>query len=283
MKKNFLTLNKKLKIYKSFKKSKFRSLKHDNYFFIYEEIFKLYLKKKITLVEIGVANGGSLFMWKDYFKKNSKIIGIDFNPTAKKWTRYGFNIFIGNQKEDSMWKTFLKKTKKIDILIDDGGHTNEQQINTFNSVVKKINEGGVILFEDTHCSYLKNFGNPSNFSFINFAFSVVNKINQNNNKKLFNYNYQKYVYKVTFYNGIVAFHIDKNKCIRSSAIDNGGKILNANDYAFNDTPFNHLEKIKPYFRKILNKFFYSFLKNNLVYIKFIYFKIKSKKFIKYFS
>ena len=283
MSKKFNILNKKLKIYKSFKKSRFRSLKHYNYFFIYEEIFKPYLKKKIKLVEIGVANGGSLFMWKDYFKKNSKIIGIDFNPTAKKWKKYGFDIFIGNQKEDSMWKFFFKKVKKIDILIDDGGHTNEQQINTFNCVVRNINEDGVMLFEDTHCSYLKNFGNPSNFSFINFAFSVVNKINQNNNEKLFNYNYQKYVYKVSFYNGIVAFYINKNKCSNSSAIDNGGKILNANDYAFNDTPFKHLEKIKPYFQKILNKSFYFFLKNNLIYLKFIYFKIKSKSFIKYFS
>jgi hypothetical protein len=88
---------------------------------------------------------------------------------------------------------------------------------------------------------------------------------------------------VTFYNGIVAFHVDKNKCLKSSAIDNGGKILNANDYAFNDTPFKHLEKIKPYFKKILNKSFYSFLKNNLVYVKFFYFKISPKKYIKYFS
>ena len=112
MKKNFFSLNKKLKIYKSFKKSKFRSLKHDNYFFIYEEIFKLYSKKKITVVEIGVANGGSLFMWRDYFKKYSKIIGIDFNPTARKWEKYGFKIFIGNQSDPNFWKFFLQKLEK---------------------------------------------------------------------------------------------------------------------------------------------------------------------------
>ena len=30
-----------------------------------------------------------------------------------------------------------------------------------------INDDGILIFEDTHTSYLKEFGNPSKYSFIN--------------------------------------------------------------------------------------------------------------------
>ena len=74
----------KLSIYKLFNKSKKYSIKWSSYFQVYEKIFSRYKNKKIKFVEIGVANGGSLYMWKKYFGKKAKIIGIDLNPRAKK-------------------------------------------------------------------------------------------------------------------------------------------------------------------------------------------------------
>ena len=71
MKKN---LNQHL-TYRLFNKSKKFSLKWSSYFQVYENIFSEYRNKKITFVEIGVANGGSLFIWKKFFGKNAKIIG----------------------------------------------------------------------------------------------------------------------------------------------------------------------------------------------------------------
>ena len=35
-----------------------------------------YREKKITFVEIGVLSGGSLFMWRNYFGKNARIISV---------------------------------------------------------------------------------------------------------------------------------------------------------------------------------------------------------------
>ena len=82
-----LDLNSKLKIFQIYKNLKYPSVKIDSYFQVYEEIFKNYIGKKITFVEVGVLAGGSLFMWKDYFGKNARIIGIDLNPEAKKWEK----------------------------------------------------------------------------------------------------------------------------------------------------------------------------------------------------
>lgn len=67
----------------SFNKSPYFILKHDTYFDDYDLIFKDYRNKKITFVEIGILGGGSLFMWRDFFGPQTRIIGIDLNPQTK--------------------------------------------------------------------------------------------------------------------------------------------------------------------------------------------------------
>ena len=50
----------------------------------------------------------------------------------------------------------------MNILIDDGGHTNEQQIVTLMSTIEFVNDNGIIIFEDVHSNYSKEFGNHQN-------------------------------------------------------------------------------------------------------------------------
>ncbi len=52
-----------LESYKSYMASKYLSIKHSSYFHVYDEVFGKYRGRPITFVEIGVLNGGSLFMW----------------------------------------------------------------------------------------------------------------------------------------------------------------------------------------------------------------------------
>jgi hypothetical protein len=78
----------KKNIKKSFIKSPLYSSKFDKYFAIYENLFQKYINKRITFVEVGVAMGGSLFMWRDYLGKKANIIGIDLNPEAKKLRKF---------------------------------------------------------------------------------------------------------------------------------------------------------------------------------------------------
>jgi hypothetical protein len=92
-----------------FNNSKYYSLKYKNYFPIYEKLFSRFKNRKVTFVEIGVFSGGSLFMWKNFFGKDSRIIGIDLNPDAKQFEKYGFEIFIGNQSSKIFWKNFFEK------------------------------------------------------------------------------------------------------------------------------------------------------------------------------
>jgi len=215
------------KIFKSFKSSPKSSIKWSNYFEIYENILKKFINKKITLVEIGVGNGGSLFMWKKFLGKKAKIIGIELNPEAKKLEKHGFKIFIGDQSDPEFWKNFYKKNGKIDILIDDGGHTNLQQITSFMESVNHVNDNGVIIVEDTHTSYMnyKGFKNPSKYSFINFSSHIIENIHRRNPmlKKKMNSISDK-IYSIEYYDSIVSINIRKRKMNYSKNLQNNKKL-----------------------------------------------------------
>ena len=80
----------------------------------------------------------------------------------------------------NFWDNFYKKEGKIDIILDDGGHKNLQQISTVHySILPYIKDGGKIIVEDTGTSYVKKeFNNPSKYSFINYAKNVVDNIHR---------------------------------------------------------------------------------------------------------
>ena len=81
-------------LYQSFLKSPHRSIKHESYFSVYDKLLSKYIDQDITFVEIGILDGGSLFMWRDFLGDKARIIGIEINPVAKKWEEHGFEIFI---------------------------------------------------------------------------------------------------------------------------------------------------------------------------------------------
>ncbi len=277
-------INNESQLFKAFENSEFRSTKHTNYFYIYDELLKKFLDKKITFVEVGIASGGSLFMWKKYFGNNARIIGIDFNPGAKKWEKFGFEIHIGNQSDGNFWRNFYKNVGKIDVLVDDGGHTNEQQISTFLNSYKNIRNDGLLIFEDTHTSYMPEFGNPSKYSFINFCKNFVDMQNQKSTSKNFNYGYLNKVHKIDFFQSIVAFHIDDKKAEKNESIINKGKLINSEDYRNKDTYIlSNVEKFKNQLRDLIGINLYNLIKKIYPYLKFIIYKfknIKNKKFFK---
>ena len=151
-------------IYELFKLSKRFSSKYTKYFDVYEKLFNKYKGKDINFLEIGVQNGGSLEIWKNYFGENSKIIGIDLNPSCKKFEKDNIYIEIGSQSDQRFWADFFSKYGMIDIVLDDGGHTNYQQIVTLDCCIKKIKDGGLLITEDTHTSYIDLFSNPNKYN-----------------------------------------------------------------------------------------------------------------------
>tara|TARA_B100000787_G_scaffold74868_1_gene55144 strand:+ start:43 stop:894 length:852 start_codon:yes stop_codon:yes gene_type:complete len=237
-----------------FDESPYSSDKHSSYFHAYEKLFSKYVNKKIIFVEVGILNGGSLFMWREYFGKDARIIGIDNNPEAKMWEDHGFEIFIGDQANPEFWGNFKKKIGMVDVLLDDGGHTDLQQATTLFEFIDNINDGGVLVVEDVHTSYLKEFGNPSKLSFINLTFNLINKLNFRSGvlKKYNSTSLRLPVSEIRYFESIVAFEVDRKNSSISYPIKNDGKTLNIKDFRHKDTERENIDKVYRKFRFIQN-------------------------------
>lgn len=123
-------------------------LKWKHYFEIYDRHFSRFRGTDVHIVEFSVFQGGSLQMWKQYFGPNTKIFGIDINPHCKELEEERVEILIGDQDDRSFLKSLAEKIPRIDILIDDGGHTMKQQIATYEELFSYVDQNGVYLCED---------------------------------------------------------------------------------------------------------------------------------------
>jgi hypothetical protein len=243
-------INSTLRLFDIYQRTPYLSLKHDSYFQVYEQVLAGYVGKEFTFVEVGVLNGGSLFMWREYFGPRARIIGIDLNPAASQWTKDGFEIFIGSQSDPVFWRDFFQTVGRVDVLLDDGGHTNRQQVVTVHECLPHINDGGLILVEDVHASYMREFGNPSRLSFINFARHLIDSINARSadvadvrNK------YGQRIYSVSFFESIVMFHVDSRRCFPGRAISNAGASADRQDFRLKDSTAGAVEGLRARLRR----------------------------------
>lgn len=132
--------------------------KWHHYFEIYERHFARFRNTEVHVMEIGVFHGGSMQMWKEYFGPRAHIYGVDIDPQVRQFEEDRVQIFIGDQANRDFLRQLKQAVPRIDVFIDDGGHTMKQQIVTFQEMFLHIDPDGVYLIEDLHTSYWKQFG-----------------------------------------------------------------------------------------------------------------------------
>lgn len=107
----------------------------------------------IRILEIGVFAGGSLDMYQDFFSNQKlQIVGVDISEDCRKFAREGIEIEIGDQEDPEFWQRFLGRHAPFDIIIDDGGHSTEQQVVTIECLFRHLNPGGLYVVEDVAAS-----------------------------------------------------------------------------------------------------------------------------------
>ena len=186
-----------------------------HYFEIYEQHLSKFRNKPITMVEFGVFHGGSLQMWKYYFGEKAKIIGFDINPLCKELEEENISIIIGDQEDVGSLRKITEIEPKLDIIIDDGGHTMNQQRVTFEELWASLKEGGIYICEDMHTSYWAEYGggykNP--VSFIEYTKDLIDQLNAWHSRDAgFAINdFTSSAYSMHFYDSVVV--IEKRKKI----------------------------------------------------------------------
>lgn len=141
-----------------------KSSKWHNYTPVYEKYFSPIRHKSLRILEIGFFKGASARMWESYFPK-SDLFFIDINK--KLVDKYSIGLskrckcFVFDQSNTKSLSSFLDQVKtQFDIIIDDGGHTMDQQIKSFKNLFSSLKSGGIYIIEDLHTSYWKK--NPFN-------------------------------------------------------------------------------------------------------------------------
>lgn len=122
---------------------------------LYTEVYEFYFhpikNRVLKVLEIGIAKGGSLKMWRDYFPK-ATIYGIDIKDKSKLNSKT-IKTFIADQADRKKLQDFLDASgSDFDIILDDGGHSMEQQQISMGYLFRHLKRGGYYIIEDVHTS-----------------------------------------------------------------------------------------------------------------------------------
>ena len=195
------------------KPKRFLIHKWDHYFPIYEKHFKKFKNKNPVILEIGIFKGGSIDMWNYYFDNKCTLYCVDIDPECKKFENESKNVkvFIGDQEDPNFWDSFFEKNDiQFDMVIEDGGHTMQQQIVTYEKVINRVKNGGVYLCEDLHTSYWNDYGGgyKNKNSFIEYSKNFIDLINayhiKENQPSL---DFRKRVFCISYYDSIMVLDI----------------------------------------------------------------------------
>ena len=123
-------------------------VKWRHYFEIYDRHLAKFAGEQAKLLEIGIYAGGSLDMWREYLGPGSELYGVDIDRYCTRFDEA--TVFIGDQADRAFWQRFRAETPPLDIVIDDGGHTVDQQRVTLEELLPHLRPGGVYICEDVH-------------------------------------------------------------------------------------------------------------------------------------
>jgi hypothetical protein len=110
---------------------------------LYDKLFSPLKDSVSNVLEIGVYDGGSILLWRDYFV-NATITAIDINDCSSKLDNDRINHVVANAYNQDL----LQSLPKFDIIIDDGPHTLDSMIFFVQNYLQLLTDTGIAVIED---------------------------------------------------------------------------------------------------------------------------------------
>ncbi|KAF4550796.1 Hypothetical protein D9617_16g015860 [Elsinoe fawcettii] len=134
---------------------------------MYENHLPAWRYKKFKMLEIGLGcdmtygPGASYYTWLEYFP-HVDLYFMEYDAKcAEQWAdkTTGATIITGDQGDPVFLEKFMSEYgKDFDIIVDDGGHTMEQQKTSLQHLWKAVKPGGIYFCEDLQTSYWEAYG-----------------------------------------------------------------------------------------------------------------------------
>jgi hypothetical protein len=129
----------------------------------YENLFREYVNLPVDIFEAGIWMGGSIRVWLDYFP-SSRVYAIDNNSLFPlnnmpgkavedfvhdiDTTRFKYEII--DEYDSDKLRLFLSG-RTFDIVIDDGSHDPQTQLQLYKTMIGSVKHGGLYIVEDIPC------------------------------------------------------------------------------------------------------------------------------------
>ena len=132
--------------------------KWEQYLAVYDAELRPWYQQRVSLLEIGVQNGGSMQVWSQYFDPASVLVGLDIDERiASLDPAPNVELFVADGTDPTQLFGAIGD-HTFDIIIDDGSHFSSDIANSFRLLFTRLNPGGRYFLEDLHCSYWPRFG-----------------------------------------------------------------------------------------------------------------------------
>jgi 23S rRNA U2552 (ribose-2'-O)-methylase RlmE/FtsJ len=112
----------------------------------------------LTLLEIGVQNGGSLAIWNKFLPDESRVIGIDIDPRCQLLEMPPSTTILRADISNTALVDELLGDARFDIIIDDGSHQQHDMLAAFRTLFDRLAPGGKYFIEDLHACYWPSHG-----------------------------------------------------------------------------------------------------------------------------
>jgi hypothetical protein len=160
--------------------------KWQHYLSIYDRYLSRFRGQPVRLLEIGVLDGGSLRLWRQYFGSKATIFGIDIDQRCAAFNGVNGQVRIGSQADPQFLQKVVAEMGGVDIVIDDGSHVASHQRVSFETLFPLLNEEGVYICEDLHTAYWRGFhegGYRRAGTFIEIAKGIVDDMHSDFHRK----------------------------------------------------------------------------------------------------
>ena len=105
-----------------------------HYLDLYDQHFAPFRSTPCKMLEIGVLQGGSLDLWREYFGPQAVLFGIDIDPECALKVTPPSEVLIGSQDDPDFLRSVVDKMGAPNIILDDGSHVARHQRTSFRTL-----------------------------------------------------------------------------------------------------------------------------------------------------